>query len=128
MFSFLEPVAVLQEVTECDEETEENTLDNVHDYDEDIDPCVDEYDDVLEYDDYSEETEDDDEDDDEDEDKENNSEKQSDQEAGRNHSAPELDTNYFQILGKQIFLGMVSMQYQPLVDMVLTYFLKPSSV
>lgn len=113
-----EPVAVLQEVTECDEETEENTLDNVHDYDEDIDPCVDEYDDVLEYDDYSEETEDDDEDDDEDEDKENNSEKQSDQEAGRNHSAPELDTNYFQILGKQIFLGMVSMQYQPLVDMV----------
>lgn len=114
---FLEPVEVLQELTECDEETEENTIDNVHDYDEDIDPCIDEYDDVLEYDDYSEETEDDE----EDEDRENNSEKQSgDQEASRNYSAPELDTNYFQILGKQIFLGMVSMQYQPLVDMVLT--------
>ncbi len=29
--------------------------------------------------------------------------------------------DYFQILSKQIFLGMVSMQYQPLIDMVIQY-------
>lgn len=96
----------------------------MHDYDEDIDPCIDEYDDVMEYDDYSEESEDDeDETDDILEDNEcNNFDKQSgNQEVERNSSTRELNVNYFRILGKQIFLGMVSMQYQPLVDMVCAF-------
>lgn len=37
----------------------------------------------------------------------------------QNYKSPD---DYFYILGKQIFLGMVSMQYQPLVDMVIKFF------
>lgn len=107
----------MQKLPECDENMDESFDDNIEDYDENISYSTTDCNDEFQFENYSEESNEDDE----------------------NYSGIELNygneftfngkirpelinhemqSRYVRILNKQIFLGMVSMQYQPLVDMV----------
>lgn len=109
----------LQKLTECDEDIDESFDDNIEDYDENISYSIADCNDEFQFENYSEESN---EDDDNFSGVELNYENESVFNRKTRFSSGTINhvkkSRYIQILNKQIFLGMVSMQYQPLVDMV----------
>lgn len=108
----------LQKLTERDEDIDESFDDNIEDYDENISCSIANCNDDFEFENYSEESYEDDY-------KYSSIELNYEDESVFNNDTRYLSetshsqqSKYFQLLRKQIFLGMVSMQYQPLVDMV----------
>ena len=122
MNSVLEKLTI-HEVNECEDETEQSNeveqeesnlieeIDCYDYYDDDDDEEDEDYGDYSGYDEIIEE----------------DRYRQTDRQIRRSDTITSVDnsTDYFKILNKQVFLGMVSMQYQPLHDMVISlYYLK----